>query len=65
MGLITAITSASTSIGAILLGYTLSTTGNFNLFLLITGTAVVLGALLLLLLGRNEKRDEEAHSVPA
>lgn len=65
MGLITAITSASTSIGAILLGYTLSTTGNFNLFLLITGTAVVLGALLLLLLGRNEKRDEEAHPVPA
>jgi predicted MFS family arabinose efflux permease len=64
MGLITAITSASTSIGAILLGYTLSTTGNFNLFLLITGTAVVLGALLLLLLGRNEKRDEEAHPVP-
>jgi len=64
MGLITAITSASTSIGAILLGYTLSTTGNFNLFLLITGTAVVLGALLLLL-GRNEKRDEEAHPNPA
>ncbi len=65
MGLITAITSVSTSLGAILLGYTLSTTGNFNVFLVVTGVSVVLGALMLLLLGRNEKRDEAAHPVPA
>lgn len=62
MGLITAITSASTSIGAILLGYTLGTTGNFNLFLMITGTSVIIGALLLLLLGRNDKAPETRHA---
>lgn len=54
MGLITAVTSASTSLGAILLGVTLGRTGNFNLFLIITGTAVVAGSLLLLLLGRAD-----------
>ncbi|MFT4025826.1 MAG: MFS transporter [Novosphingobium sp.] len=54
MGLITAITSASTSLGAILLGYTLSQTHSFNLFLIITGVSVIAGSLLLLLLGRAE-----------
>ncbi|PLK27456.1 MFS transporter [Novosphingobium sp. TH158] len=60
MGLITAITSFSTSIGAAFLGFTLAKTGNFVVFLLVTGVGVILGSLLLLLLGRNEKLPEEA-----
>jgi MFS family permease len=56
MGLMTAIMSASTSLGAILLGVTLGLTGNFNLFLLITGTSVVTGAVMLLFLGRFDER---------
>lgn len=54
MGLITAITSASTSLGAVLLGFTLANTGNFNVFLVITGVSVILGSMLLLFLGRGE-----------
>ncbi len=54
MGLMTAFMSASTALGASLLSVTLAATGNFNLFLLIVGTAVVAGATLLLLLGRGE-----------
>ena len=50
MGLLTAIMSASASLGAILLSVTLSWTGNFNLFLTIVGTAVIVGASLFLLL---------------
>jgi predicted MFS family arabinose efflux permease len=55
MGLMTACMSASTALGATLLSVTLAATGNFNLFLLIVGTAVVTGAALLLLLGRSEQ----------
>lgn len=55
MGLITAITSFSTSIGAAFLGFTLARTGNFVVFLLVTGVGVIAGSLLLLLLGRSEK----------
>ncbi|MGE3692314.1 MAG: MFS transporter [Novosphingobium sp.] len=55
MGLMTAFMSASTAIGASLLSVTLNMTGNFNLFLLITGTSVLIGAGLLLMLGRGEK----------
>ena len=57
MGLMTAFMSASTALGAALLGVTLGATGNFNLFLLITGTSVVIGAAMLLLLGRSERGD--------
>lgn len=60
MGLITAITSFSTSIGAAFLGFTLARTGNFVVFLLVTGVGVILGSLLLLLLGRSEKQAPEA-----
>ncbi len=55
MGLMTAFMSASTALGAMLLSFTLASTGNFNLFLVIVGTAVVVGAGMLLLLGRGEE----------
>ena len=55
MGLLTACMSASTALGATLLSVTLAATGNFNLFLVIVGTAVVTGAALLLALGRSEQ----------
>jgi len=53
MGLLTSIMSASTSLGALLLAWTLERTGNYNLFLLIGGSAVFTGACLLLLLRRE------------
>lgn len=55
MGLLTATMSFSTSIGAGLLSWTLTRTGNYNLFLVISGTAVIIGAALLLLLRRDER----------
>lgn len=55
MGLMTACMSASTALGASLLSVTLASTGNFNLYLVIVGTAVVVGAGMLLLLGRGEQ----------
>lgn len=54
MGLLTATMSLSTSLGAGLLSYTLSRTGNYNLFLLISGTTVIVGATLLLALRRDK-----------
>ena len=50
MGLLTAIISASTSTGALLLSWSLAVTGNFNLFLICTGISVLVGATLLLFL---------------
>ncbi|MCB2076949.1 MAG: MFS transporter [Novosphingobium sp.] len=58
MGLLTAIISGSASAGALLLSYTLDRTGNFNLFLNITGTTVLAGAAMLLLLRRFEPEKE-------
>ena len=55
MGLMTAFMSASTALGATLLSVTLAQTGNFNLFLVITGFSVLAGATLLLVLGRGEQ----------
>lgn len=52
MGLLTAIMSLSTSLGAAYLSWTLARTGDYVLFLLTTGTAVVIGATMLLLLRR-------------
>jgi MFS family permease len=53
MGLLTAIMSISTASGAFLLGKTMESSGNsFEPFLWLTGTAVLVGATLLLLLGR-------------
>jgi len=53
MGLLTSIMSASTSLGALLLAWTLARTGGYDLFLVIGGTAVFAGACLLLLLRRE------------
>ena len=55
MGLLTATMSLSTSLGAGLLSWTLTRTGNYNLFLVISGTTVFVGASLLLVLRREGK----------
>lgn len=61
MGLLTCAMSFSTASGAALASYSLATTGGYNLYLVIAGTAVLVGASLLLLLGRGER----AEPVPA
>ena len=61
MGLLTAVMSASTALGAMLLSLTLGTTGNFNLFLVVTGTSVMVGAAMLLLLGRGDRQMVRHH----
>jgi MFS family permease len=60
MGLLTCAMSASTASGAALLSATLAATGRYNLYLVIVGTAVLVGAALLLLLGRG--RETPAHA---
>lgn len=55
MGLLTAIMSLSTSLGAGLLSWTLTRTGNYNLFLMISGTTVIIGATLFLVMRRDER----------
>ena len=55
MGLLTAIMSLSTSLGAGLLSWTLTRTGNYNLFLTISGTTVIIGATLFLVMRRDER----------
>ncbi|HMP57267.1 MAG TPA: MFS transporter, partial [Novosphingobium sp.] len=63
MGLLTSIMSASASLGAILLSFTLARTGNFNLFLTIVGTTVIIGASLFLLLHREERAERRLAGV--
>lgn len=58
MGLMTAVISFSAASGAAYLSWTLARTGNFNLFLVTTGTAVLIGSALLLLLGRRQQSGE-------
>jgi len=71
LGLMTAVMSTSAALGAGLLSYTLARTGGFDLFLTIVGTAVIIGAATLLLLGRGrppnaeEKANEEMVPHPA
>jgi len=55
MGLLTATMSLSTSLGAAYLAWTLTRTSNYNLFLVTTGIAVIVGASLLLLLRREDR----------
>jgi len=55
MGIVTMVTSMSTATGAALLGMTMARTGGFDLFLMISGSAVFIGATLLLLLGRYDR----------
>ena len=64
MGLLTAMMSISTAGGALLLGMTMERTGgSFEPFLVIVGIAVLLGASLLLLLGRVDGKDAAERSV--
>jgi predicted MFS family arabinose efflux permease len=63
MGLITFTMSFSTAAGAMLLGYILDETGGFDLFLIIAGAAVFLGAALLLLLGRGREPTGEEEAI--
>ncbi|MET0587290.1 MAG: MFS transporter [Novosphingobium sp.] len=51
MGLLTCAMSFSTASGAALLSFSLARTGGFELYLVIAGTGVLIGAALLLLLG--------------
>lgn len=60
MGLLTCAMSFSTASGAALVSYSLATTGGYDLYLVICGTAVLVGASLLLLLGRKPKAAEIA-----
>jgi predicted MFS family arabinose efflux permease len=60
MGLLTATMSLSTSLGAAYLAWTLTRTGNYNLFLVTTGIAVIVGASLLLLLRRDAQASAAA-----
>jgi len=55
MGLLTGAISLSAASGAILLSFTLARTGGYDLFLQISGCAVIAGAGLLLLLGRQKQ----------
>ena len=56
MGLMTAAISMATSTGAWLSGLTLRETGNYTLFLTITGTTVFMGALMFILLPAASRR---------
>jgi MFS family permease len=59
MGLLTAVMSSSTSLGALLLSFTFRFTDTFVIFLLICGVAVIIGASLFLLLGSKPRAELE------
>ena len=56
MGLLTFAMSFSTAAGAALLGLTMAWTGTYNLYLVISGIGVLIGAVLLLLLGNHRQQ---------
>lgn len=60
MGLLTFATASSTALGALLLSITLAKTGGYELYLVIVGVAVLVGASLLLLLGDRRDVVEES-----
>jgi hypothetical protein len=62
MVLLTCATSFSTASGATLLGLTMARSGGFNLYLIISGVAVLIGATLLLLLGPGTRREDQPSS---
>lgn len=64
MGLLTAVMSISTSVGALLLSFTFSFTDTFVTFLLICAVAVIVGASLFLLL-KSKGQAEPASAVAA
>lgn len=59
MGLLTFTMSFSTASGAMLLGLTMGWTGGYELYLVICGVAVLVGASLFLLLGRGKQPSKE------
>jgi predicted MFS family arabinose efflux permease len=63
MGLLTCAMSVSTASGAALLSVTMARTGGFDLYLVIAGTAVLIGASLLLLLGRGTEPSAAAKEI--
>lgn len=63
MGLLTFCTSFSTASGALLLGMTMEKTGGYDLYLIIAGCGVLIGASLLLLLGKGREPSESAKDV--
>ncbi|MCW1430386.1 MFS transporter [Novosphingobium sp. JCM 18896] len=63
MGLLTFCTSFSTASGALLLGITMEKTGGYNLYLIIAGFGVLIGACLLLLLGKGREPSESAKDI--
>lgn len=63
MGLLTFCTSFSTASGALLLGITMDRTGGYNLYLIIAGVGVLVGASFLLLLGKGREPDAHAKAV--
>jgi predicted MFS family arabinose efflux permease len=65
MGLLTAAMSFSTASGAVLLSVTMAWTGGFNLYLVIAGTAVLLGSFSLLLLARLRPSGREIGAIAA
>lgn len=67
MGLLTCAMSFSTAMGALLLSVVLAKTGGYELYLVIVGTAVLVGASLLLLLGREsgESEHKTGETLPA
>jgi MFS family permease len=63
MGLLTMVMSFSTAVGAGLLSLILARTGGYELYLVIVGTSVLLGATMLLLLGRGHEPTREEKEV--
>ena len=60
LGLLIAVSSVAAASGAMFLSWSLARSGSFNPFLILTGSAVILGALLLLLLGRSHGATAES-----
>lgn len=65
LGLLTAAIATSSAAGALLLSYTLASTGGYDLYLTIVGVAVLLGAAATLLLGPGHEPDAAAREAEA
>ncbi len=63
LGLLTGVCSIAAASGAMFLSWSIARTGSFDQFLVLTGSAVILGALLLLLLRHANESESESESV--
>jgi MFS family permease len=63
LGLLTAVMSFSTASGAALLSFTLARTGGYELYLVIVGVAVLIGATAILMLGRGSPPGKLARTI--